>query len=72
MNIVAATKIINGLLEENVIENYALGGALAVTFYTEPIATQDVSIFFQLREAENNLLILSPIYDFPKKSSSLF
>jgi hypothetical protein len=64
MNIVAVIKIINGMLEENVIENYALGGALAVTFYTEPIATQDVDIFFQIKEAENNLLILSPIYDY--------
>ncbi len=64
MNIVAATKIINGMLEENVIENYALGGALAVTFYTEPIATQDVDVFFQIKGAKNNLLILSPIYDY--------
>lgn len=39
MNIVAATKIINEMLAAKVIENCALGGALAVTFYTEPIAT---------------------------------
>lgn len=64
MNIVAATKIINQMLAAKVIENYALGGALAVTFYTEPIATQDVDIFFQIKEAENDLLILSPIYDY--------
>ena len=64
MNIVAATKIINEMLAAKVFENYALGGALAVTFYTEPIATQDVDIFFQIKEAESNLLILSPIYDY--------
>ncbi len=64
MNIVAATKIINEMLAAKVIENYALGGALAVTFYTEPIATQDVDIFFQAKDAENSLLILSPIYDY--------
>lgn len=41
-----------------------MGGALAVTFYTEPIATQDVDIFFQIKEAADSLLILSPIYDY--------
>jgi hypothetical protein len=64
MNIVAATKIINEMLAAKVIENYALSGALAVTFYTEPIATQDVDIFFQIKKAENDLLILSLIYDY--------
>jgi len=64
MNIVAAAKVINEMLEENVIENYALGGALAVTFYTEPIATQDVDIFFQIRAAKNTLAVPSPIYDY--------
>lgn len=64
MNIVAAAKIVNEMLAAKVIENYALGGALAVTFYTEPIATQDVDIFFQIKEAENDLLILAPIYDY--------
>jgi hypothetical protein len=64
MNIVAAIKIINEMLARNVIENYALGGALAVTFYTEPIATQDVDIFFQVKEAESDLMILAPIYDY--------
>lgn len=64
MNIVAAIKIINEMLKDNVIENYALGGALAVTFYTEPIATQDVDIFCQVKSPENSLMILAPIYDY--------
>ncbi len=68
MNIVAATKIINQMLAAKVIENYALGGALAVTFYTEPIATQDVDIFFQIKDAGNSLRILSPIYDYLTRS----
>ncbi len=64
MSIVSAIKIINKMLEEKVFENYALGDALAVIFYTEPIVTQDVDIFFQVKEAENDLMILAPIYDY--------
>ncbi len=52
------------MLEEKVFENYALGGALAVTFYTEPIATQHVDIFCQVKSSANGLMILAPIYDY--------
>lgn len=49
------------MLEGKVIENYTLGGALAVIFYTEPIATQDVDIFCQVKSSANNL---APTYDY--------
>jgi hypothetical protein len=36
----------NGLVEAGLIEDYALGGALAAIYYVEPFATYDADIFF--------------------------
>jgi hypothetical protein len=36
----------NGLVTEGLIENWALGGALAAIYYVEPFATYDADIFF--------------------------
>ena len=52
---------------EKVFENYALGGASAVIFYTEPIATQDVDIFISIKNKADNLMILAPIYEYASK-----
>lgn len=50
-----------------VFENYALGGASAVIFYTEPIATQDVDIFISIKNKADDLMILAPIYEYASK-----
>jgi hypothetical protein len=36
----------NGLAAANLIEDWALGGALAAIYYIEPFATYDADIFF--------------------------
>jgi len=36
----------NGLVEARLIEDYALGGALAAIYYVEPFTTYDADIFF--------------------------
>jgi hypothetical protein len=36
----------NGLVEAKLIEDYAIGGALAAIHYVEPFATYDADIFF--------------------------
>ncbi len=66
MNIVETIKIVNQMLSEKVFENYALGGASALIFYTEPIATQDVDIFISIKNA-NDLTILAPICEYASK-----
>jgi hypothetical protein len=66
MNIVETIKIVNEMQSEGVFENYALGGATAVIFYTEPIATQDVDIFISLKNTDD-LMILAPIYEYASK-----
>ena len=36
----------NGLISRGLIEDWALGGALAAIYYVEPFATYDADIFF--------------------------
>ncbi len=66
MDIVETIKIINEMQTAEVFENYALGGASAVIFYTEPIATQDVDIFILIKNT-SDLMILAPIYEYASK-----
>lgn len=54
--------IIDQLHTDGVIGPYALGGAVAATFYLEPVATLDVDVFV-LFEPSALILTLTPIYE---------
>ena len=56
--------VVNQMVQEGVIESYALGGAMAAVFYMEPIATFDVDIFCFINGIANELDPLRPIYDY--------
>ena len=60
--------VINQLAKKGVIKNYALGGATAVIFYTEPIATEDLDIFVHIRAGGNPLMEFQPIFDFLREN----
>ena len=48
-----------------VIGRYAIGGASAVAFYTEPISTKDLDIFFVFEPPQNSaILSLEPVYNY--------
>ena len=64
MDIEKTLMVVNELVADAVIKDFALGGAIAAIFYTEPIDTQDVDIFVQVIDTGINLAILSPIYDY--------
>lgn len=57
-------KVINRLEADGVIGRYAIGGAVAAIFYTEPFQTYDLDIFFAADIPRRDLLSLSPIYDY--------
>ncbi len=59
--------VINRLTEKGIVETYALGGATAVIFYTEPIATEDLDIFVHIRAGGNPFMEFQPIFDFLKE-----
>lgn len=56
--------VINQMTADGVIENYALGGATAVIFYTEPIATQDIDVFVHVGNTESVLMQFQPLFDY--------
>lgn len=61
--------VVNQMVEDGVIESYALGGAMAALFYIEPFATFDVDVFCFINGIANELDPLRPIYDYlqPRK-----
>ena len=65
-NIEKTIAVINQMTESGVIENYALGRATAVIFYTEPIATEDIDIFVRVNPGGNPLTEFQPIFDYLK------
>lgn len=56
-------KVINKMYQEGILKDYAIGGAVATLYYTEPFTTQDVDIFF-IPPAKEKIIILAPFYDF--------
>jgi hypothetical protein len=61
----AALGVINGMQSAGVIGRYAIGGAVAATFYLEPAATLDLDIFVEFPETiKGSLVSLKPIYDY--------
>jgi len=52
------------MVKDGVIEEYAIGGAVAALFYIEPINTNDLDIFFHAKDSDAGLDILSPLYKY--------
>ena len=67
MQIQDVIKTINQMQADGVIERYAIGGAVAATFYLEPVATLDVDIFITFKAEAGSLLVSpQPIFDYLK------
>jgi hypothetical protein len=58
-------QVLNTLESDGVITRYAIGGAMAATFYAEPVLTFDLDIFVLLphRQVAGGLLSLAPLYE---------
>lgn len=68
MNIETALQVMENLVAEGVLESYAIGGAVAATYFLEPISTQDIDVFVRLRnEPGKSILDPSPIFGFLAK-----
>src|SRR5687767_15804683 len=57
-------KIINRMVKDGVIKEYAIGGAVAAIYYLEPFDTADLDIFIQVETSDSALMILAPIYEY--------
>ncbi len=61
----ATLAVINRMQADGVIGRYAIGGAVAATFYLEPAATLDIDIFVSFKNGRSrSLLTLGPVYDY--------
>ncbi len=60
-NFAEALAAVKSLKNECVVDEYAIGGAIAFTFWSEPTATFDLDVFVLLN-AEGPLVSLDPIY----------
>ena len=58
--------MLNALQADGIIHHYAIGGAVAATFYLEPAATLDVDVFVLLSNPTGTLVSLTPIYEYLK------
>ncbi len=56
-------KILLQLHAEGILGCFAIGGAIAASFYTEAVATEDLDVFAFLQPANSGLLTLTPLYD---------
>ena len=60
--------ILNQMVADRVIADYAIGGAIAATFWAEPVATYDLDVFVVLPESEMRkaVLTLDKLYGYLK------
>ena len=59
---VGALRVLNQMKDAGVIEDYAVAGAMAVVFWSEPIPTFDLGVLVFLPEGAAPIVSLGPIY----------
>src|SRR6185295_16279335 len=60
-------RVLNRMVKDGVVEQYAIGGAVAAIFYIEPLNTNDLDVFFHLKEQNASLDLLKPLYSYLSK-----
>ncbi len=58
-----AFRVLHQLRDDGVIEEYAVGGAMAMLFWAEPALTFDLDVFVRLPSADTTLVSLGPVYE---------
>lgn len=55
-------QVLNKMVKDGVVKGYAVGGAVAVMFYTEPIQTADLDIFVYPEVTSSGMVHFGSIY----------
>lgn len=61
-----AIEAVSRLQDDGIVTVYAVGGAIAMVFWSEPVATYDLDVFVLLPAGSGPLVSLSPIYEWAK------
>ena len=64
MEVIEVFKVINDMVKDGILKTYAVGGAIAATFYVESFATDDVDVFVHIAVETPMFMELSPIYEY--------
>src|SRR5438132_13040492 len=62
-----ALMAVERLRDDGVIEEYAVGGAMAMVFWSEPVATYDLDVFVLLPAGSGRLVSLAPLYEWASR-----
>ncbi|HEX6650191.1 MAG TPA: hypothetical protein VF075_11640 [Pyrinomonadaceae bacterium] len=60
-------RILNNMVRDGELRNYAIGGAIGAVFYIEPFATQDVDVFVMMDTQGSGLVTKVPGWDYLKE-----
>lgn len=60
-------QLLNQMVHDGEIQNYAIGGAIAAVFYVEPFATQDVDVFVMMDAEPTGIVTQIPGWEYLKK-----
>ena len=58
-----ALKVLLQVRDEGVLAEFAIGGAIAASFYAPAVSTEDLDVFAFLEPSASGLLILTPVYE---------
>lgn len=72
-NIEQVISVLEDMQSENIIADFAIGGAFAAILHNEPIATIDLDIFFLLAKKSDSLILsLDSVYKYAKRHNFSF
>ena len=57
-------RILDDMVREEIVDDYAIGGATALAYYSDNIFTEDIDVFVYLRSQSPVLIDLGPIYEY--------
>ncbi|MBI5237047.1 MAG: nucleotidyltransferase [Deltaproteobacteria bacterium] len=67
ISIIKVLEIIKKMSDLKILDRWAIGGAVAVMFYTEPYLTKDIDVFIIAHITNSGIIDMSGIYDWLKK-----
>jgi len=59
-------QLLNQMVRDGAVPNYAIGGAIGAVFYIEPFATQDVDVFIMMETEPSGLVARIPGWEYLK------
>lgn len=57
-------RILDELVGKQIIQDYAIGGATALIYYSSPTLTEDIDVFVHLKPSADALIDFNPIYEY--------